>query len=70
MTVRDLARRDDPISTATCTSRSPTRRANDRAEHEGRVNRALPADDAGLDDAQQRVDRAVANMPDPTYPRR
>jgi hypothetical protein len=34
------------------------------------MNRALPAITQALDDAQRAVDRAVANMPDPTYPRR
>ena len=34
------------------------------------VNRALPALMQSLDDAERAVDRAVANMPDPTYPRR
>ena len=34
------------------------------------LNRALPAMMQGLDEAQQAIDRAVANMPDPTYPRR
>jgi hypothetical protein len=31
---------------------------------------ALPALTKGLDDAQRAVERAVANMPDPNYPRR
>jgi hypothetical protein len=34
------------------------------------VNRALPAIMESLDDAERAIDRAVANMPDPTYPRR
>jgi len=34
------------------------------------MNRALPALMQSLDDAQRAVDRALANMPDPTYPRR
>jgi hypothetical protein len=34
------------------------------------MNRALPAVMQSLEDAQRAVDRALANMPDPTYPRR
>ena len=34
------------------------------------VNRALPVMLHALDDVQQSLDRALANMPDPTYPKR
>ena len=34
------------------------------------LNQALPAMMQGLNQAQQALERAVANMPDPTYPRR
>src|SRR4051812_46480947 len=34
------------------------------------VNQALPAVMQGLAQAQQAIERAAANMPDPTYPRR
>ena len=34
------------------------------------INRAIPAMMQALDQAQQAIERAVANMPDPTYPRR
>jgi hypothetical protein len=34
------------------------------------LSQALPAMMQGLTQAQQALQRAVANMPDPTYPRR
>ena len=34
------------------------------------VNRALPEINRSLRDAQDSIERAVANLPDPTYPRR
>jgi hypothetical protein len=34
------------------------------------MSRALPQMMQGLAQAQQALERAVANMPDPTYPRR
>lgn len=34
------------------------------------VNRALPEINRSLRDAQESIERAIANMPDPTYPRR
>ena len=34
------------------------------------VNQALPAVMQSLEQAQRAIERAVANMPDPTYPRR
>jgi hypothetical protein len=34
------------------------------------LNEALPAVLGGLQQAQQAIDRAAANMPDPNYPRR
>jgi hypothetical protein len=68
-TVRDLARRKDPDF--------------DRHVHQqiaavgpkiqqsvAAMNRALPAVIQAIDQAQHAIDRAVANMPDPTYPRR
>jgi hypothetical protein len=68
-TVRDLARRKDPDF--------------DRHVHQqiaavgpkiqqgvAAINRGLPAVMQALGEAQQAIERAVANMPDPTYPRR
>ena len=34
------------------------------------LNVALPAMMKALDDAGRAIDRAAANMPDPTYPKR
>src|SRR3954447_17909549 len=69
VTVRDLARRKDPDF--------------DRHVHQqiaavgpkiqqsvAAINRGLPAMLQALAQAQQALERAVANMPDPTYPRR
>ena len=69
MTVRDVARRDDPdfdrhlqqkIATV-----GPTMQRSMNA-----MNQAMPAIMQSLAQAQQAVERAVANLPDPTYPRR
>ena len=69
MTVRDMARRDDPDFdrhlTRQIASVGPTIQQSAQA-----VNRALPVVMRSLDDAQQAIERAVANLPDPTYPRR
>jgi hypothetical protein len=68
-TVRDLARRDDPdfdrklqrqIAQA-----GPKIRDSMKA-----VADALPSVMQSLDQAQKAIERAAANMPDPTYPRR
>jgi hypothetical protein len=69
MTVRDVARRDDPnfdrhlqqqIANA-----GPMMQRSMNA-----LNQALPAMMKGLNDAQKALERAVANLPDPTYPNR
>jgi len=69
MTVRDVARRDDPdfdrhlqqkIANA-----GPTMQRSMNA-----MNQAMPVIMQSLAQAQQAVERAVANLPDPTYPRR
>ena len=69
LTVRDLARRKDPDF-----DRKLQRQMANIGPTVGRsmqvLNRALPEMMRGLADAQQALDRAVANMPDPTYPRR
>jgi hypothetical protein len=68
-TIGDLARRDDPNFERhmhqQIASIEPQAQRGVQA-----VNRALPAIMQSLDDAERAVDRAVANMPDPTYPRR
>ena len=69
MTVRDMARRDDPDFDRHLHNKlaavGPTVQQGARA-----VNRTLPVIMRDLDDAQQSIERAVANLPDPTYPRR
>ena len=69
MTVRDMARRDDPnfdrhVQQDIANVRPLVRQSMTA------VNQALPAMMQGLAQAQQALERAVANMPDPTYPRR
>ena len=69
MTVGDYARRNDPnfdrhIHQQIATIEPQVKRGVQA------MNRALPALMQSLDDAQRAVDRALANMPDPTYPRR
>ena len=69
MTVGDMARRDDPDF---------DRHLNERMATAGitlqrsmvALNRALPEIARNFHDAQKSLERAVANMPDPTYPRR
>ena len=69
MTVGDYARRNDPNFDRSLHQQiagvEPQVQRGVRS-----VNRALPALMQALDDAERAVDRAVANMPDPTYPRR
>jgi len=69
MTVRDLARRDDPDF---------DRHFHQQMANVGPVvqqsmktlNQALPAMMKGLAEAEKSLDRAVANLPDPSYPKR
>ena len=69
MTVRDLARRQDP---------NFDRRFEQQIAQSGPMIRqsmkamsdALPAMMQGLNEAQKALERAAANMPDPTYPKR
>ncbi|NUR45721.1 MAG: hypothetical protein HOP91_06135 [Sphingomonas sp.] len=69
MTVRDVARRDDPDFDRHLQHKianvGPTVQRSMNA-----VNQAMPAVMQSLMQAQQAVERAVANLPDPTYPRR
>jgi len=69
MTVGDYARRNDPNFDRhmhqQIASVEPQLQRGVQA-----MNRALPAVMQALDEAQRAVDRAVTNMPDPTYPRR
>jgi len=69
MTVRDVARRDDPDFDRHLQQKianvGPTVQRSMNA-----ANQALPAIMQSLAQAQQALERAVANLPDPTYPRR
>ena len=68
-TIGDLARRNDPNFDRhlhqQIAGAEPQLQRGVQA-----VNRALPAVTQALSEAERAVDRAVANMPDPTYPRR
>jgi hypothetical protein len=69
LTVGDLARRDDPDFDRhlhrKIASVGPRVQQSMRA-----LNEALPAIMESLAQAKKSLERAVANMPDPTYPRR
>ena len=69
MTVRDMARRDDPNFDRNfqrhIAQSGPMIRQSMRA-----MSQALPAMMQGLTQAQHALERAAANMPDPTYPKR
>jgi len=69
MTVRDMARRDDPDFDRHFQQQmanvGPTVQQSMKA-----LNQALPAMMKGLADAEKSLDRAIANLPDPTYPKR
>ena len=69
MTVRDVARRDDPDFDRHLQQKianvGPTMQRSMNA-----MNQAMPAIMQSLAQAQQALERAVANLPDPTYPRR
>jgi len=69
MTVRDMARRDDPNF-----DRKFQRQVAQAGPmiHQGMnaMNQALPEIMQGLKQAEQGLKRAAANMPDPDYPKR
>ena len=69
MTVGDYARRNDPNFDRKLHQQIATAEPQLQRGIQS-MNRALPAVMQALDDAERAVDRAVANMPDPTYPRR
>ena len=69
MTVRDLARKKDPnfdrnLDRQIATAGPQIMRTITE------VNRAMPALQQAVDEAQASLDRITANLPDPTYPRR
>ena len=69
MTVGDYARRNDPNFDRNLhqqiASVEPQVQRGVQA-----VNHALPSVMQAIDDTERALDRAIANMPDPTYPRR
>jgi hypothetical protein len=69
MTVRDMARRDDPDFDRhfahNMAKVGPTMQRSMQA-----LNQTLPVVMRDLKDAQRSLERAVANLPDPTYPNR
>jgi hypothetical protein len=69
MTVRELARRDDPDFDRHLHQQIATVGPKLQQSMQA-VNRALPALMQSLEQAQQSIERAVANLPDPSYPRR
>jgi hypothetical protein len=69
LTVRDLARRDDPDVDRHLQQRIAD--AKPMIEQTVRaMNEALPEIDRSLAEARQSLERAIANLPDPNYPRR
>jgi len=69
LTVRDLARRDDPQIDRHIQQRIAE--ARPKMEQGIRAfNEAIPEVTEDLRRAQQSIERAIANMPDPNYPRR
>jgi hypothetical protein len=69
LTVRDLGRRDDPNFDKNF--RRQIAQARPALEKGMKaLSTALPAIEKAIDGASRALDRAAANMPDPTYPRR
>ena len=69
LTVRDLARRKDPDFDRHLQQKVAT--VGPQVERQMlAMQRALPKMMRDLKDAQRSLERAAANMPDPTYPRR
>jgi hypothetical protein len=69
LTVRELGRRDDPNFERDLQRRVADARPMIQASQKALAD-ALPAVMKSLDEAGKALERAVANMPDPTYPRR
>ena len=68
-TVRDLVRRDDPKAERDI--RRQVAEAGPKIEQGMKaLSDAMPAIMKALEDAGRAIDRAAANMPDPTYPKR
>ena len=69
MTVRDMARRDDPNFDRNFQQRMAQARPMIQQSMKA-LSEALPAMMNGLEQAERALERAAANMPDPTYPKR
>jgi hypothetical protein len=69
MTVGDLARRKDPDFERHLHQQMATVGPQIQRSVKA-INRALPEIMRSVADAQKSIDRALANMPDPDYPRR
>ena len=69
LTVRDLARRNDPDVDRHIHQKIAE--AKPKIEQSvAAMNKALPAIQQSLLDAERVIERAMANMPDPNYPKR
>jgi DNA-binding PucR family transcriptional regulator len=69
LTVRDLARRNDPAFEKRLQQRiAEARPKMERSLRE--LNEAMPEVTEDLQRAQRSIERAIANLPDPNYPRR
>jgi hypothetical protein len=69
LTVRELGRRDDPHFDRDVRERIAHARPVIERGMKAMVT-ALPAIEKAVEDAGRAIDRAAANMPDPTYPKR
>ena len=69
LTVRELGRREDPNFERDLQRQIADARPMIQASQKALAD-ALPAVMKSLDEAGKALERAVANMPDPTYPRR
>jgi len=69
LTVRDLGRRDDPQFDRKFSQQLANARPMMQQSLKA-IGEALPAITQSLKQAGEAIERAAANMPDPTYPRR
>ena len=69
MTVGDYARRNDPNFDRNLHQQIATVEPQVQRGVQA-VNHALPSVMQAIDDTERALDRAISNMPDPTYPRR
>lgn len=69
LTVRDVGRRDDPSFDRKFAEQMANARPMVQQSLKA-ISAALPAITQSLRQASEAVERAAANMPDPTYPRR